>query len=361
MRYAQSIKKACRALFEHCAQKANAFRRKRPRVVFGLFLLSLAGSTVVLFFKATTLPLPSSSRPIIFFSNQTRQDLKLLFCQAIQSAHHSLDLSFYGITDKDILALLSKKAQRGVKVSIEYDRKASSALSKKRLQHVELLPRSYKGLMHKKALVIDHHTVFLGSANLTVSSLRHHSNFVLGLFSPELARYIYESSPQDSPLILHLNQQLAEYWEFPQAGPKGLKRLLELICHAQSSIRIAIFTFTHPDIVQALIKALSRNVKVSVVIDHYSGKGASKQAVQQLIQAGAEVLFSQGQRLLHHKWAIFDQNIFVIGSANWTKAAFSKNSDFLLILNPLTIDQKKMLNKLWSILELESNVNDSCT
>jgi phosphatidylserine/phosphatidylglycerophosphate/cardiolipin synthase-like enzyme len=63
---------------------------------------------------------------------------------------------------------------------------------------------------------------------------------------------------------------------------------------------------------------------------------------------------SQGQQLLHHKWAIVDEEQWIMGSANWTKAAFAKNEDFLLILSTLTKEQIQFLNRLWSTLEIEA-------
>ena len=43
-----------------------------------------------------------------------------------------------------------------------------------------------------------------------------------------------------------------------------------------------------------------------------------------------------------------------MGSANWTKAAFTRNEDFLLILSSLNHAQKKFILDLYRILELES-------
>jgi len=44
-----------------------------------------------------------------------------------------------------------------------------------------------------------------------------------------------------------------------------------------------------------------------------------------------------------------------MGSANWTKTAFTKNEDFLFALSSLTKDQKKYLDNLWKILKIEAN------
>ena len=69
---------------------------------------------------------------------------------------------------------------------------------------------------------------------------------------------------------------------------------------------------------------------------------------------GIIILLSQGRELLHHKWAIFDDELLVIGSANWTKAAFSKNHDFLLFLSSLGEKQINYLTELWEVIKAES-------
>ena len=61
-------------------------------------------------------------------------------------------------------------------------------------------------------------------------------------------------------------------------------------------------------------------------------------------------------QLLHHKFILIDDQTLLVGSANWTKAAFYKNSDCFLILHNLTDDQKTFMNRLWTRLEAESTL-----
>lgn len=321
-----------------------------------LFLIFLTALFAFLLYKATTPEMPSPSTPVVFYATQSRQDLKLLFCKAIRNAEHSLYASFYGITDRDIISLLSKKCASGINISIDYDPRASVSLHNFFPISAMLSPKKGKGLMHRKILSIDNAFVFLGSANWTSSSLRHHSNFVIGMHAPRLAQFL--SRPNASHLSLSLSEaQHAECHLLPDKEKRAFHHLLSLIQGAKKTIRIAMFTFTHPQIAQALIDAMHRGVKVRIVVDYYSGRGASKKLVEQLSKEGIIVFLSQGQQLLHHKWAIFDNTIFVMGSANWTKAAFSKNEDFLFTLSPLTPPQQKFLNDLWSAIELEGTCN----
>ena len=318
------------------------------------FLLLISGSFAYFFYKATTLALPSAAKPIVFYANQSRHDLKLLFCEAIHAAKHSLFASFYGITDQDIITTFSKKANAGMDVTIEYDHKASVSLPKYFPSSSTIGPRHSKGLMHRKILIVDDSCLLLGSANLTLASLRHHSNFVMGLYSPSLAHFLSgKNKVCDRSLSLTLDTQQAQCWLLPDK--KALDHLLSLIKNATKNIRIAMFTFTHPQIVSALIDALRRGVEVCVIVDYYSGCGASKKALDLLREGKVSVNLSQGQQLLHHKWALIDEDVFVMGSANWTKAAFTKNDDFLFILSFLTEEQKKFLNNLWEILVLETS------
>ncbi len=314
--------------------------------------LLIGGLFVFLLYRATTPPLPSSSDPILFYANHARQDLKLTLCEAIRSSSHSIYGSFYGITDHDMIDLLAQKSAAGIDVTMEYDPTASLSLTARLPPPAKALPRHSKGLMHRKILITDDTLVFLGSANLTVASLRHHSNLILGLHAPALAQFI--KNPPTTFQTFQLGAHQLEFYLLPDPEHKPLNRLIETIHTAAISIQIAMFTLTHPDLVAALVEAAERGVAVTAIVDYYTGRGASKNALMSLEEGGVKVLLSQGQELLHHKWALVDHSTLVMGSANWTKAAFSKNEDFLLFFSPLSRDEKKFLTNLWETLRVEA-------
>ncbi len=286
----------------------------------------------------------------MFYSNQTRQDIKLLFCHALKKANQSIFLSIYGLSDKQILNLLKQKIDEKVSVRVEYDKSASGSLKK-------ILPSSIgiktQGLMHRKIAVIDHTYVMLGSANLTTTSLRHHTNLVLALWAPELAAFL--ENPHTTSFSFEIQNQRAEVFLLPDKEEIGLRRMLDQFGQAQKKITIAMFTLTHPLIAEALIEAKRRGVDVRIAIDYYTAKGASKKVLGAMQKEGVKLLLSQGRELLHHKWAIIDDTTLVMGSANWTLAAFSKNHDFLFFLSPLSKKQSAFLTNLWDIIEAESN------
>ncbi len=303
---------------------------------------------------ASRATLPDADHPLLFYSNQTRNDIKLTLSQALKSARKSIFLSVYGITDPQILQLLSQKSQN-LPVSVEYDPTASSNLKKLLPSTVNIQPIKSRGLMHRKILLIDDSTVFLSSANLTPASLRHHDNLVLGIFYPPLAQFL--KAPKTSFFTFELRNQRADCFLLPDPEMLGLNRLLSCIEQAKNKIYIAMFTLTHPDINEALIQAKMRGVDVKVAVDFYTARGASKKALADLEQVEIPILLSQGRELFHHKWAVIDDEILVTGSANWTKAAFTKNHDFIFFLSPLDEKQRNFLHRLWEIIDVESITN----
>ncbi len=316
----------------------------------------MAGVLIVfytwIFFKTTRAELPDENCPLKFYSNQSRQDIKQTFLQALNRAHESIFLSVYGITDPQILDAVRKKSVEHLPIFIEYDPTASSALKKQLPSSIHLKPVKSKGLMHRKIVLIDRRAAYLGSANLTPSSLRHHANLVIGLYHPGLAAFL--EKPEAKSYFFDLQGQKGEVYLFPDPAKAGLFRLIECIDKAKRQIHIAMFTLTHPEIVEALIRATKRKVGVSIALDAYTARGASKKSLEKLEREGVNFYLSQGRELLHHKWALIDEETLAMGSANWTRAAFDKNDDFLLFLAPLDKKQKGFLENLWEIIESES-------
>ena len=321
------------------------------RFAFVTYLVCLfIGSIWAVFYSLHT-PFPCPDHPIQFYSNHTRDDLKRVYKNALARAQKSIELSIYSLTDHDLLHLLEKRADEGIEVTLFYDPKATPIpLSLQEKCH--LFPYKARALMHRKLLVIDEKLTFLGSANLTPSSLNMHDNLVIGIHNHPFASEALKSPQTD----LSLPHQSGKLWLLPEANPQALQTLIDHINRAQKKIHVALFTLTHPQLVQALIAAHSRGVKVTCVLDHYTAEGASRQAQETLAASGVTVAFSRGQQLFHHKWVCIDNHTLFFGSANWTRAAFSSNSDCLMKLAPLTKEQRKFMRKIWKIIQLESKI-----
>lgn len=297
----------------------------RKYKLFFLLLVILGYGWLCLLVRYPSLPNPNE--PIQFYSMHLHSDLKRVILRALQSARSSIKLEIYGLSDPEVLKVLEKKQREGVAVSIFYDKKASPHIPKS--LHAQPIPS--KGLMHRKILTIDEEMLILGSSNFTTASLKIHDNLLLGIYVRDFA----------------LHEMGISYYLLPEEREKGLQELLSTLDGAKEQIQIAMFTLTHSEIVDHLIEAKQRGVHVSVALDRYSALGSSRKAKERLEEAGVELLISKQSQLLHHKWAIIDGSTFLMGSANWTKGAFTKNEDCLLILKELKPSHQKQLSQMW--------------
>ncbi len=297
-------------------------------------------------YTSTHPKLPDCNNPILFYSTQTYDDLKVLFKRAIETSTSSLFLQIYGCTDPHLLQELQKAHQRKIDIKLFYDPSGSGAL-KKKLPFA--IPLPCRGLMHKKILICDDDLTFLGSANLTPTSLRMHDNVVIGIYHPEFASFLKNSL--DNSFTFQIKGQKAEFWHLPDFHHQCLERILQSIKEAKRSIHLALFTFTHPKILQELILAHQRGVLIFLAIDFHAANGSSKTALQTLQSHGIFPQIGPSNKLLHHKWALIDNKTLLIGSANWTRSAFQKNEDCLFILHDLTTSQQNYFHTIWKDLK----------
>ena len=99
---------------------------------------------------------------------------------------------------------------------------------------------------------------------------------------------------------------------------------------ANSSVHVLIYSFTLDSIGDAVLSAYSRGVEVKVVFE--------KQQVSQyseffrLAAAGVSVRNDTNPSLMHHKVAIIDGHIILIGSFNWSASAEEDNNENLLVI-----------------------------
>jgi phosphatidylserine/phosphatidylglycerophosphate/cardiolipin synthase-like enzyme len=314
-----------------------------------LFVILIFAALYTFLIKAALNPaFPTPASPLILYSNQNRDDLRLVLKETFNKAAHSLHIWMYAATDSFLLSQLQKKAEKGVFVSLHVDKGGGTPALPSSLHPTVV---KSKGLMHKKIVIADDHLVYLGSANMTTSSLQLHDNLSVGIYHHGLAEFL--KAPPQKNYSFKLDQTQGLLWLLPD--PLALKAIEQEIDGAHSSIFIAMFTLTEPTLINALIRAHHRGVHIKLALDRYTARGASKKAVQKLKEAGIEIVVSSSLPLLHHKWAYIDRSQLILGSTNWTTSAFQKNEDVLLFLCSLPNPFQKQLEKIISAIELESN------
>lgn len=332
----------------------------RSRIWTLLYFLGVCSCCTWLIFQSFHPLLPQPDRAPRLYSNQCRQDLRLLFISALEQAKESIYLVMFGLNDPALIKTIASRIQSGISTTLYYDPSGSSKRLHSSLRQAHLHAVQRSGLMHQKILIVDRDLVFIGSANMTSASLRMHDNLVVGLRNERIAGFLSERAPYRSGYLRTCaGGQDIELWLLPDRQGHALADLRRKLQSATSSIRIALFTFTHPDLIDDVIAAYRRGIATTAVIDLHSGLGASAKAINRLREAGVRVFLSQGIQLLHHKFVLIDDEILLSGSANWTKAAFAKNSDCILALHRLSYAQRKFMKQLWRRIETEARLVES--
>lgn len=138
-------------------------------------------------------------------------------------------------------------------------------------------------------------------------------------------------------------------------SPEGSARTLVLntIHSAQATIDMMAYTFSSTDIVQALVEAEKRGVKVRAVIDYRRNQGkTSKKAVAYAIANGVNIREDNHYNIQHDKMMVIDGETLETGSFNFAASAEFENSENVLVIkgNPqLLARYQDHFNSRWII------------
>jgi len=129
----------------------------------------------------------------------------------------------------------------------------------------------------------------------------------------------------------------SEVFFSPEGGIQD--QIIKHINLSQSSIDVAVYSFTSGDIAEALGNAAKRGVKIRVIRDA-SQSSEKNDENSYLRQAGipVEIRAGRGRGIMHDKFAVFDNALVFTGSYNWTNNAEHQNWE-----NALFTDDPKVI------------------
>jgi phosphatidylserine/phosphatidylglycerophosphate/cardiolipin synthase-like enzyme len=126
-------------------------------------------------------------------------------------------------------------------------------------------------------------------------------------------------------------------------SPKGgiEQQILTSISAAIETIEIAAYAFTNENIAKALIEAIKRGVKVSLVMDKSQTKGPQASLHDELEKAGIAIrLISPPGGIMHDKFIVVDGKNVEWGSYNYTGRAENANYENATFLSNGNLAQK---------------------
>lgn len=120
----------------------------------------------------------------------------------------------------------------------------------------------------------------------------------------------------------------------PNEGSEAL--VVKTINAAGKDIHMLSYSFTSVPVVQALLSARHRGVRVVLVADYKNNvqedrSGKSRAALSALATAGADVRTIKAYAIHHDKVILVDGKHIELGSFNYSAAAASRNSENVLV------------------------------
>ncbi len=132
----------------------------------------------------------------------------------------------------------------------------------------------------------------------------------------------------------------------------GAARIVRLFGEARRSVDVCVFTITDDRISTAMIEAHRRGVRVRVITDNEKRLDPGSD-IQFLKQAGLAVRQDNTEFHMHHKFALFDADVLLTGSYNWTRSAALHNEENFVLTSEarLVRDFGGLFEELWGRFE----------
>lgn len=317
----------------------------------------------------------------VYFTNpnppdQVGQGIDNIVVAEVAKAQKSIDITSFDLNLPSFVDAIIAAQQRGVQVRVVYDGKNGSqkldaaqsptgqdfdAVSAMKNAGIQLVDDGRSnGLMHDKIILIDDKVLFMGSWNMSYNDTYRNNNNLLEITDPTLIAN-YQAKFNE----LFLNKQFGTHAEVgaqtPQLSLDGeqvlnyfspvdnvMDKLVGLVNGAQSSIKFMAFTYTDPNLSQAMINRFQAGVDVEGVIEN---RGASQGALVPLACAKVPVKVDGNKYTMHHKVIVIDNRIVITGSFNFTKSADTANDDNVIVIYDPAVAQQYLdeFNRVYGI------------
>lgn len=141
-------------------------------------------------------------------------------------------------------------------------------------------------------------------------------------------------------------------YAFTKTGQMPDEQIKEIIDKTKSKLDVAMYTFTDLGILQRIVLATNRGVKVRLITDgkqSVSARGQDK-VLQQLSNAGVPIKINSHNGYMHLKLMIADDSRIITGSYNYTNAARTKHDEVVILIenNKIAKEWTEQFNRIWN-------------
>lgn len=356
--------------------RPRASRRRGDRLWLFLLFLGMVGYLV---WEAYLRPIPqvykTSGGLELYFAPEQGPIAKGRLVGLIHTAQNRIEVAALELEDREIGQALVQAAARGVRVRMlndsDYRRETRESLwvnsgqspsvpkgivpgvkgqGQARCETLRRVQVCYdsrpNALMHHKFVLVDDLGVWTGSTNLTWNAFARNNENSLWLPVPGLlqvyraefeALFAGRENGLGRSLRFQIGSTLGTVYFSPAGGRKARGAILEVLEQAKREIWVAAYVLTDTRIVETLVKAHQRGVRVRVVIDARNLENSKEETLQ---QAGVDVRKDGNPYTMHNKIIVVDREWVVTGSYNFTNSGFGRNNENLLILRDGALAQR---------------------
>ncbi len=152
--------------------------------------------------------------------------------------------------------------------------------------------------------------------------------FILGFLVGFALCYFAVRPEASGPALIYSDQLWVQAFFSPDDEVESV--IAYWVGKANSSIEVAMYTFTSSRLAQSLIDAAKRGIDVKVILEKSNVNQYSKYVI--LRSNGVRVQLDSNPSLMHNKFCVIDDEIVITGSYNWTKAAREDNDENIVLI-----------------------------
>jgi phosphatidylserine/phosphatidylglycerophosphate/cardiolipin synthase-like enzyme len=115
-------------------------------------------------------------------------------------------------------------------------------------------------------------------------------------------------------------------------GETCVRRIRGMLDGVRRNADVCVFTITDNRIAEGILAAHRRGATVRVVTDDEKAHDLGSD-VKELARAGVPVRVDDSPYHMHHRFALFDDDLVLTGSYNWTRGAAESNEENLVLSN----------------------------
>jgi phosphatidylserine/phosphatidylglycerophosphate/cardiolipin synthase-like enzyme len=283
--------------------------------------------------------------PKIPFDNKYTGGIEEILIEKIDESKNSIDVALFEFDIESVAAALIRAKDRGVTVRVVYDDEHSNPdpqIYDLINAGIPAIPDNRSAYMHNKFFIFDNKCLWTGSFNISMNAAYRNNENAIYFCSDEAARNYQQEfqemfngqfgakSPADTPHpVFTIDSARVENYFAPE--DQVMDKVIKNVSLATKSIHFMVFSFTHDDLGEAMLKIADDGIEVEGIFET-TGASTKYSECGSLLQAGLDVRLDGNPRTFHHKVIIVDQSIVILGSFNFSDNANKSNDENLLII-----------------------------